>query len=470
MISTGRFLSRVQAALREARLARGARLLVACSGGPDSTALLSALAEVSGRLDIDVVAAYVDHGIRAVEERRAERKAAAAVAATAGRPLLTLTVEPGELRRLARRDRRSLEDVARERRLDLLRRAAASAGCSHIALGHTADDQAETLIMRFFQGSGAAGLVGIKAASGDLLRPLLRCSRAQVRAYLAEKRLSFHIDSSNADPRFLRNAVRSTLLEPAARVFPGYARALQALSRKMSRLAEFIAAEAENRCPWTSNGPLSCSADAAAFFGMQPVLRSAALYTALDRVAARRTRFASSLVEALAQRPAGRKYAVRLAGGLRVAVDRQRVVVSCEKGQGDIVCNGKTGYFNLVAEPFGGAVQAGPYRLVLTAGDDPRSDPAEARVLGRVLVQQPLVLRSRRRGDRMPTAAGTTSLKKLLNEWGVPLEARDDVAVLADAQGVAAVIAWPWGARAAQRPPADQQTAVTIASIGNGRS
>jgi tRNA(Ile)-lysidine synthetase-like protein len=470
MISTGLFLSKIRAALREGRLARGARLLVACSGGPDSTALLSALAAISGKLGIEVVAAYVDHGIRAVAERSAERKAAEVAAATAGRPLVTLAVEPGELRRLARRDRRSLEDVARERRLDVLRGAAASAGCSHIALGHTADDQAETLIMRFFQGSGAAGLAGMKVASGDVLRPLLRCSRAEVRAFLAEKQLSCHIDSSNADPRFLRNAVRSTLLEPVARVFPGYARALQALSRKMSGLAELVATEAEIRCPWTTDGPHSCSADAGAFFGMPPALRSAALYAALDRVAARRTRFAFGLVEALAERPPGRKYAVGLAGGLRIAVDRGRVAVSCEKGRGDIVCNGKTGYFTLVAEPFGGAVQAGPYRLVLTAGDDATPDRAAARALGRVSVQPPVVLRSRRRGDRVPTAAGTTSLKKLLNEWGVPLEARDDVAVLADARGVAAVIAWPWGARAAQRPPDDRQTALTIASIGNGRS
>jgi tRNA(Ile)-lysidine synthase len=213
---------------RDGVLRPGERVLVACSGGPDSTALLDALARLAPPRRLDLHVAHVDHGLR--EGSAAEAEVVRALARAREIPFHSLRVEvqPGG----------SLQDHARAARHAALRRLAGELGASAIALGHTADDQAETVLMRAL-GSGATprSLGAMGQRDGRLARPLLRLWRADLAAYCAALSLAVLDDPSNADPRFLRSRVRHQLLPALEEVFPAARRRLVALAEQQRRLA-----------------------------------------------------------------------------------------------------------------------------------------------------------------------------------------------------------------------------------------
>jgi tRNA(Ile)-lysidine synthase len=198
----------------EGLFTRGEIVLCACSGGPDSTALLHALALLRKRFGHEVVAHGVDHGLR--PEAAAELALAQQVAEAVNVPFAVtqLHVAPGG----------NLQARARSARLEALALAAIAAGASTIATGHTADDRAETLLMRLLRGSGPHGLAVLPPTAPlpvalpeglvapMLIRPLLRARRADVLAHLMRHRLQFAHDPSNADPRFTRVRVRRELV------------------------------------------------------------------------------------------------------------------------------------------------------------------------------------------------------------------------------------------------------------------
>jgi tRNA(Ile)-lysidine synthase len=209
----------------EGLVAPGERVLVAVSGGPDSTALLHALARLAPRLGCSLEAASVDHCLR--PEAAAEARAVAAACASLGVPCRVLTVDvPG-----GRRRGESLQTAARRLRLRALEDEAAARSCQKIALGHTADDQAETVLFRIVRGTGVAGLSGIPHRRGALVRPLLDVRRAQVLAFLHRRRIAFVEDPSNSDRRFARSRVRGAWLPFLAAENPRVVEALLGLSR-----------------------------------------------------------------------------------------------------------------------------------------------------------------------------------------------------------------------------------------------
>lgn len=212
--------------IRDERLvARGEIVLCACSGGPDSTALLHVLARLRDRLGFTLVGHGVDHGLRpeaGAELGRAERAAGAL-----GVPFATtrLRVEPGG----------NLQARAREARRGALRAAARLAGAHAVATGHTADDRAETFLMRLLRGSGPRGLAVMPPSApldDDLrvVRPLLTARRADVEAHLARHHLDVGRDPSNEDARFLRVRVRRELLPQMEDLSPAIVAHLCALA------------------------------------------------------------------------------------------------------------------------------------------------------------------------------------------------------------------------------------------------
>ncbi|HVO37608.1 MAG TPA: tRNA lysidine(34) synthetase TilS, partial [Spirochaetia bacterium] len=228
---------------------RGSALLVAVSGGPDSTALLCALCALREERQLSLSACLVDHGIRPRAEIEEDLGFVVGLCREHGVPLEIAVVPAGQCRDAARAQRRSLEEVAREERQRLLVSAARRAGCAWIALGHTEDDAVETLLMRVIQGSDAAGLAGIPAVRGRFIRPLLSCSRRQVIDYLRSLRQDWREDSSNSDARILRNRIRAALLPVLEREFPGYRSGLLALSAKAGMVSRLLAVEAD-RMRW----------------------------------------------------------------------------------------------------------------------------------------------------------------------------------------------------------------------------
>src|SRR4051812_15865052 len=204
--------------------ARGERVLVAVSGGPDSTALLHGLRALAGRLGVEIEAATVDHGLRV--EAAAEGAAVAAWCQTLGVSCTCLRVDV----KGRRGPHVSWQDAARRARLEALEALAEARGCARVALGHTADDQAETVLFRILRGTGVAGLAGIPYRRGRLVRPLLDVRRGEVLRYLRRRGLSWIDDPSNADRRFARARIRHEWLPALARENPRVVEALLALA------------------------------------------------------------------------------------------------------------------------------------------------------------------------------------------------------------------------------------------------
>lgn len=231
----------------ERLLGRGHTVLCACSGGPDSTALLHVLALLQKRIGHRVIGLGVDHGLR--PEAPAELAIAAELAASLNVPftIACVTVMPGS----------NLQARARAARLRALFQAASEAGARSVATGHTADDRAETFLLRLLRGAGPRGLAVLpprapfppltsleepenlldpnrdpdpSTPSIELIRPLLRARRSDILAHLARHRLVFASDPSNQDPRFTRVRVRRELLPLLEELSPKIVEHIEALA------------------------------------------------------------------------------------------------------------------------------------------------------------------------------------------------------------------------------------------------
>jgi len=223
----------------DAVLRPGERVVVACSGGPDSTALVDALARLAPPRGLDLHVAHVDHGLR--PDSAGEAQPVAELAAARGLPFHALQVVV--------RSRGSLQDRARTARHQALGALADELGATAIALGHTADDQAETVLMRALSGATPRALRAMGLRDGRLARPLLRVWRVQTVAYCAALSLPVLDDPSNADPRFLRSRVRHDLLPALEEVFPAARRRLVALAEHQRRITAAGAAPAPAEPP-----------------------------------------------------------------------------------------------------------------------------------------------------------------------------------------------------------------------------
>ena len=223
---------------------RGRRVIVAVSGGADSTALLLAFGELigSGRLDLDVTAAHFNHGLRG-EASGEDARWVAELARTLG---FESVVGGADVR--ARAGRENLEQAARRARYGFLHEAALAGGACAVLTAHTLDDQAETILLRLMRGSGAEGLTGMRPERPlvegreevKLLRPLVAWARrADTEGYCRERDFSFRLDEMNEDDRFARVRVRKRLL-PLVETFNP--RAVEALARTAELLSDDAAA------------------------------------------------------------------------------------------------------------------------------------------------------------------------------------------------------------------------------------
>ena len=234
---------RVAAALEEQCLA-GKKLLVAVSGGPDSLALLYALARLRDDYRLELCGAHLNHKLRG-----SESDADAEFTADAFRQLsIPFTSDSADVAAYRSKHRLSLEDAARRARYAFLAAAADEHEADAVALGHTADDQAETVLMHIMRGSGLDGLRGmqvmdtraIDGKSVTLFRPLLGTRRSETQAYCRDLGLEPRLDPSNMSPEFLRNRIRLELMPMLEQVNPSIGDALLRLASNAAQDSEFI--------------------------------------------------------------------------------------------------------------------------------------------------------------------------------------------------------------------------------------
>ncbi len=204
------FVDKVKTSIRKERLfEKGERIVIGFSGGPDSTALLEVLSLLKDEYLLTLVPAHLHHGFRG-EEADGDLRFCRAAAERHG---LELVWERVDGPALAREQGLSAQEAGREARYDLLIRAAVACGASRIALGHHADDQAETLLMRLLRGAGTRGLTGMPPQrKPGIIRPFLKLRRSEILHFLRERGVAFRQDSSNEKEIYLRNRIRRELM------------------------------------------------------------------------------------------------------------------------------------------------------------------------------------------------------------------------------------------------------------------
>ena len=432
---------------------RGHRVLVAVSGGSDSLALLEIMHDLAGPMDLALAVAWFDHGIRPVERDRriVERRCAALdLALFAGR---------GNVPKQAARSKAGIEETARRMRYAFLEETATAWEADRIALGHTRNDQVETILHHVIRGAGARGLAGMPALRDRYVRPLLRCDRSELRLLLRDRGIRWAADETNRDNSILRNRIRNLLLPNLRRRYnPAVDDALLRLGENTAELAAVVD-DTGDPIPPLLDGAVSLPAESLA--SRPPFLQ----YRLIDRILRERFGVVRDVekvhVDAarrlLDRGRSGRR--VELPHGIEVAREGNELIVRLRR-------TGATAPPPAVTVPGEGEWPLPAWGLVARVE---RIDPRSRRVaagddlLVTTRPRFPLTIRPRRRGDRLRPFGmeGTRRLGRIMIDRKVPLSRRDRLPVFADRGG----ILWVPGVVAAERTrvPANARFAWTIA-------
>jgi tRNA(Ile)-lysidine synthase len=429
---------------RHAMLAGGEVVLVAVSGGADSTALLYLLLALAPELGLRLHVLHVDHGLR--EDSSADAEFVRALGRRLGVPV--------EATRVSVVRRGSLEEAARIARYAALEGYADRVGAQRIALGHTAEDQAETVLMRLLEGTGVRGLAGIPPVRGRLIRPLIAVRRQALVALLEHAGLEWREDPTNRDLKFLRNRIRHEVLPLLASahdadVVPVLAR-VAGRAREMVGALEQVATVELARLA-VDQGPQTLALPRAALAALPRPVAAEVLRQAAAKLGSRaplRAWAHRGLARVLASPPPRRPFRV---GGLALEVS------------GPLVRIGRQPPPSLAtrAVPVPGTLVLPEIGRALHARIVPADGYVVPREANRVAFDadrlgDPLVVRSRRTGDRVQPfgAAGERRLKTLFIDAKVPRweRGRQPVVVAAD------VIIWMAGLRRSAIAPVTAHT------------
>lgn len=416
--------------------------MVACSGGPDSTALLLATCALREELGLVLSACWVDHGLRPRRELDAERRLVETACDRLGVRLHVVSAHPGQIESEARRTGSGIEAAARFFRYGSFERIAEATGVSRILTAHTADDQMETVLMRLFRGSGAGGLHGIPALRGRFVRPFLDLSKRELLEYLATRDMAWSRDSTNDGIDFTRNRVRAVLMPAIETVFPGWASSIALLAEKSAIDESALSNLSDGMIDIIAgNGTASCRIDS--FSPAPAAVRLRALQRMCERAGAGELGFRSVrplLYGAIAEGMSvdGHGYRVRNEGG--------RLVLT--RGKGICVTKG-AGY----CREFRSASEIGDHDAGgMAFGDVPvvswiTGMPETWHGIREDAFRFPLLVRSRKPGDTIDLPLGHRLLDKVLMDLGIPTALRDIVPVLEDPDGIVAIMGSATGGR-----------------------
>jgi tRNA(Ile)-lysidine synthase len=287
---------------------------------------------------------HVEHGIRPPPESRGDAAAVAKFCGELGVPCRVVTVPPGRIAGMAKRQGIGLEAAARFYRRRILTREARRTGAAAILTAHTRNDLLETVLMRFLRGSGPRGLAAMPVKTADpvpFVRPLLSLTRSDVEAYLALRNIPFRTDATNRDGRFLRNRIRNRLVPLLDGLFPHWEKGALALGTTQSLAASFIEGEAERRIIWERSGGILRTAELP-FFAEHPMIREEALFQGADMLAGHTNAFSARRL--CVRRFCAGGTAADLGKNVRVKRERGFIVLSP-------AATGERGFSLLIKEP-----------------------------------------------------------------------------------------------------------------------
>ena len=386
-------LNKLSAALRE--LVRpGEQVVCAVSGGADSVALLFGMYLLREKLQIVLSAAHVNHHLRGAESD-ADERFVREFCARYDIPLAVgqVWVQPGK---------KGLEAAAREARYGFLRTLPGK-----IATAHTADDNAETVLMHLLRGTGLKGLGGIAPVNGRIIRPMLNITRQEVEDFLAEYYLPHREDSSNASNDFLRNRLRHNVMPLLRAENRSVSLGISAMAQRLRQDEAYLQSQLEQQLPPVSRlrelpAPLQCRY-------LERFLKENGIREPeQNHISAARELLSSD-------KPSGR---MDFPGGIVVARDYDRLTVVSRQAppeEGRVCLRGVTEL---------------PQWGIRVSCDEKPNGGFGVRLQGEVLV------RSRRAGDEIRLSGGTKSIKRLMIDRKISAPLRSRLPILADEKGV----------------------------------
>ena len=395
-------LNKLRAFLKEqALLSPGDKVIAAVSGGADSVAMLFALYLLRDELGITLEAAHFNHHLRGAESDRDE----AFVTDFCGRYCIPLHMGSGRIVS----GKKGLEAAARDARYAFLRSLPGK-----VATAHTADDNAETVLMRLIRGTGLKGLGAIAPVSGNVIRPMLTVTRDDVEAFLEEYALPHVEDSSNAEDDFLRHRIRHGILPLMRAENPRIGENLSAMALLLRQDEACLQAMIpEEQMP-----------DVSRLKAMEPALRRRTLERFLKAQGVREPEQIHILQAEQLLYHRSPSASMQFPGGVTIGRQYDRLV--------RLECAPELPETRLSVP---GEICIGGKRFVSEYAIDLEERPDSVLVCPVGV----LIVRSRRSGDTMRLPGGTRSLKKMYIDRKIPASQRAAVPVLADDRGVLAV-------------------------------
>lgn len=439
-----------------------ASLIVAVSGGQDSLTLLYSMNRLKAELGLRLHGAHLNHKLRG----NASDDDARFVKQTFDELEIDCTIDSTDVYSLRQEHGLSLEEAAREARYSFLTEVASSENAKAIVLGHTADDQVETVLMNIIRGTGLTGLSGMQPAANrvvndqsiTLVRPMLNVSRIETGEYCDIVGISPREDDSNQSTEFRRNRIRLELLPQLERYNPSVKNALQRLSRSASADVAFLEGLANEA--WLAAVMVqgnTVSIDRKQFSKLNVAIQKRLLRRAIESVKGDLTDIEQAHIDdATRLMFGGSGKSLNLPEGITFRIGYENAILSTGadseplglSGEHPIVVPGKT-------------ILQG-WSVVTKLVEDPNDfsskslDSTMTALLDADKVGTELLVRSRRRGDRMQPLGmcGTKKLQDVMVDAKVPRSDRNAVPIVVSTNG----IVWAVGLRIAEWAKVDKNS------------
>lgn len=414
------------------------RIVAGVSGGADSVCLLLLLNEIKDAYNLELSCVHINHQLRG-EESDADEAFVRELAARLGIPFASFAVD---VNNYAKEAHRSTEEAARDLRYEALRRAA---GGAKIAVAHNSDDQEETILHNVLRGSGLKGLSGMSMADGDIIRPLLEISRAEIEEYLREKGQAYRTDSTNLSEDYTRNRIRKNIL-PAIKkdINSGAGEHLRKLAEEARLADEEITVRASKYIPEVSGGELRLTTSA--FAGESLAVKSRIYYLAIVAMCRKKRDIARVHVEdvmALEEKQSGSSVNLPYK-------------VTAVKEYGDIVLKSSEEDFN-ASEKLLEKLNAGLAKAKIFKHISGQKIPEKeyTKWFDCDKIKQGIAWRTRRPGDFLILGGvGEKTLNRYMIDAKIERAARDTLPVLADGSH----ILWIPGYRISEEYKVDEAT------------
>ena len=414
--------------LQENLINETSSILVGLSGGPDSTALLFALAKLRKKLNFSLEAAYINHGMRASIQLTADDNFVKKITDQLNIKLFSKIISPGKIDEVADKENRSSEDVAREYRYSFFKTIHRGIQNSSIALGHNLDDQFETMIIRYFQGAGLSGLKGIPHRNQSIIRPLMNCRKIEILDYLKTNNQQYRTDSSNMENMYLRNQVRNTLIPQIEKIFPGYSTSLTSLQKKIHELDLYFHNKTERlNCFFYAD---HCEISIEEFNQLHKLIRINLLYKMFDHTyggSVKSLRVPEGFFNQLLTGSLLKNKVYAIGYSVKIQTNGEKLIFRQYNPQ-------KTGFYHVFNRE--GIIISN--RVIITF--ETHSD-----IKIETIVKSPLILRSRKKGDVIYIKDKYKEIKNIFSQWEISDEIKNRIPLIEDSLGIIAVLGEIYG-------------------------